>query len=92
MSYDKTFYMDRVERGLHLFLLFFLWTFIGILPSDNLIYNFLLLQATSSQIDTCSLYAFVSHEVGKQGNVIEFLQEILGIAMAERVRVNYFLV
>lgn len=63
-----------------------------ILPSDNLIYDFLLLQATSSQIDTCCLYAFVSHEVGKQGNVIEFLQEILGIAMAERVRVNNFLV
>ena len=84
--------MDRVERNLHLFLLLFLWTFIGILPSDNLIYDFLLLHATSSQIDTCCLYAFMPHEVGKQGNVIEFLQEILGIAMAERVRVHHFLV
>lgn len=84
--------MDRVERDLHLFLLLFLRTFIGILPSDNLIYNFLLLQATSSQIDTCCLYAFVSHEVGKQGYIVELLQEILGIAMAERVRVNHFIV
>ena len=84
--------MDRVERNLHLFLLLFLWTFIGILPSDNLIYDFLLLHAASSQINTCCLYAFMSHEVGKQGNVIEFLQEILGIAMAEWVRVHHFLV
>ena len=56
----------------------FTWTFIGILPSDNLIYDFLLLQATSSQIDTCCLYAFVSHQVGKQGYIVELLQEILG--------------
>ena len=48
MSYDKMFCMDRVERDLHLFLLLFQWTFIRILPSDNLIYDFLLLQATSS--------------------------------------------
>ena len=86
------FYKDRVERDLHLFLLLFLRTFIGILPSDNLIYDFLLLHAASSQINTCCLYAFMPHKVGKQGNVIEFLQEILGIAMAERVRVHHFLV
>ena len=61
----KTFYKDRAERDLPLFLLLFLQTFIDILPSDNLIYYFLLLQATSSQIDVCCLYAFVSHEVGK---------------------------
>ena len=67
-------------------------SFIGILPSDNLIYDFLLLHAASSQINTCCLYAFMSHEVGKQGYIVELLQEILGIAMAERVRVNYFLV
>ena len=34
----------------------------------------------------------MSHEVGKQGYVVELLQEILGIAMAERVRVNHFFV
>jgi len=34
----------------------------------------------------------MSHEVGKQGYVVELLQEILGIAMAERVRVHHFLV
>ena len=49
-----------------------------ILPSDNLIYKFLLLQAASSQIVTCCLYAFVSHQVGKQGYIVELLQEILG--------------
>ena len=54
-----------------------------LLPSDNLIYNFLLLQATSSQIDTCCLDAFMPHEVGKQGYIVELLQEILGITMAE---------
>ena len=51
---------------------------LAFLPSDNLIYNFLLLQAASSQIDTCCLYAFVSHQVGKQGHIVELLQEILG--------------
>ena len=54
--------------------------------------NFLLLQATSSQIDTCCLYTFVSHEVGKQGYIVELLQEILGITMAERVRVHHFFI
>ena len=92
MSYDKMFCMDRVERNLHLFLLLFLWTFIGILPSDNLIYYFLLLQATSSQIDTCRFDAFMPHKVCKQGNVVELLQEILGITMAERVRVHHFFI
>ena len=65
---------------------------IGTLPSDNLVNYFLLFQAASSQIDTCSFNAFVSHEVSEQGYVVELLQEILGIAMAERVRVNHFLV
>ena len=62
------------------------------LPSDNLIHNFLLLQATSSQIDTCRFDAFMPHKVCKQGNVVELFQEILGITMAERVRINHFLV
>ena len=54
-----------------------------LLPSDNLIYNFLLLQATSSQIDTCRLDTFMPHEVGKQGNIVVLLQEIFCITMAE---------
>lgn len=84
--------MDRAERAACLFPLLSRKIYIITLPSDNLVNYFLLLHAASSQINTCCLYAFMSHEVGKQGNVIEFLQEILGIAMAERVRVNYFLV
>ena len=32
------------------------------------------------------------HKVGKQGYVVELLQEIFGIAVAERVGVNHFLV
>ena len=31
-------------------------------------------------------------EVGKQGYVVELLQEILGITMAERVRVHHFFI
>lgn len=84
--------MDRAERDACLFPLLSRKIYIITLPSDNLVNYFLLLHAASSQINTCCLYAFMSHEIGKQGYVIEFLQEILGIAMAERVRVNYFLV
>ena len=84
--------MDRAERTACLFPLLSRKIYIITLPSDNFVNYFLLLHAASSQINTCCLYAFMSHEVGKQGNVIEFLQEILGIAMAERVRVNHFLV
>ena len=61
-------------------------------PSYYLVNYFLLLHAASSQIDACCFNAFVSHEVGKQGYVVELLQEILGITMAERVRVNHFFV
>ena len=60
------------------------------LPGYHFVNNLLLLNAASSQIDTCRFDAFMPHKVCKQGNVVELLQEILGITMAERVRVHHF--
>ena len=56
------------------------------------IYNLLLFGAATAQIDTGGFYAFMSHEVGKQRYIIEFLQKILGKPMTERVRINDFLI
>ena len=64
----------------------------AILPSYYLIYNLLLFGTTTTQIDTGSFYAFMSHEVSKQRYVIELLQKILGKPMTERVRINDFLI
>ncbi len=59
-------------------------------PCYDLINNFLLLGTTTSQINASSFYALMPHQVGKQRNVVKLLQEILGKAMTERVRVNHF--
>ena len=98
--YDMLEYISFIPRNgiqgklilRNFFPLLYRQTYITTLPSNDLIYDFLLLHAASSQIDTSCFYAFVSHEVGKQGDVVELLQEILGIAMAERVGVNHFFV
>ena len=69
--------MDRAERAACLFPLLSRKIYIITLPSDNLVNYFLLLHAASSQINTCCLYAFMSHEIGKQGYVIEFLGGVI---------------
>lgn len=38
-----------------------------ILPCDYFVDNGLLLRGSAPEIDACCLYAFVTHEVGKQG-------------------------
>ena len=47
-----------------------------------------MLCAGAAQVDACRFDAFVSHEVGKERYVVEFLQKVLGESMSERVRVN----
>ena len=61
-------------------------------PSYYLVYNFLLFGTTTTQIDTGSFYAFMSHEVSKQRSVIEFLLKNLSKPMTERVRIKDFLI
>ena len=46
------------------------------LPSDNLVNNLLLLRCGSSKVDSCCFYALVPHKVGKEGDVVVFLQEV----------------
>jgi hypothetical protein len=58
------------------------------LPSYHIIYNILLLACRAAQIDTCGLYALMPHQVGKKGNIVEFVEEVLGKAMTERVWVD----
>lgn len=62
------------------------------LPSDNFIDKGLLLAGSSAEIDTGCFDAFMSHEVGKQSNVIVLFKKILGVAMTERVRIDHLLI
>lgn len=53
------------------------------LPDDNLVYDFLLFACCATQIDTSGFKAFMSHEVGKKGDVVKPLEEVLGKPMTE---------
>lgn len=58
------------------------------LPCDNLVNNLLLLRCSSSKVDSCCFYALMPHKVGKEGDVVVFLQEVFGKTVTERVRIN----
>ena len=62
------------------------------LPGNDFIDKSLLLAGSTSKIDTGCLNAFMSHKVSKQSNVVVLLQEVLGIAMPEGMRVYDFLI
>ena len=62
------------------------------LPCDNPVHDFLLLRAASAQVYTCRFNTLVSHQIDKERNVIELLQEILGEAMTEGMWIYHFLV
>ena len=62
------------------------------LPSYHFINNFLLLSTAAPQIDTGCFYTFVSHQIGKQGNIIKPVQKVLGKPVTERVRIDHFFV
>ena len=47
-----------------------------------------MLCAGATQVDARRFDAFVSHEIGKERNVVELLQKVLGETMPEGVRVN----
>lgn len=59
------------------------------LPDDNLVYDFLLFTCRATQIDTSGFKAFMSHEVGKKGDVVKPLEEVLGKPMTERMRIHH---
>ena len=44
----------------------------------------------ATEINARGLDAFMSHKVGKKGNVIELVEEVLGEAKTESVRIDYF--
>ena len=60
------------------------------LPIYNLIHDCPLLGGSASQIDAGGLYTFMSHQIGKQCNIIEAVEKILCKAMPKRVRINDF--
>ena len=55
------------------------------LPNDYFINDFLLFACCATQIDTSGFKAFMSHEVGKKGDVVKPLEEVLGKPMTERM-------
>ena len=58
------------------------------LPINSLIDRGALLIGGAPQVYTCSLNAFVSHQVSKKSNVWVLCYEILGKSMPEGMRVN----
>lgn len=55
------------------------------LPDNYLVYDFLLCACCATQIDTSGFKAFMPHEVGKKGDVVKPLEEVLGKPMTERM-------
>ena len=62
------------------------------LPNDNLVYDFLLFACCASQINACCFDALMSHEVGKEGDVVETVKEVLGETVTEGVWINHITV
>ena len=60
------------------------------LPRHHFIYYLPLLGSRAAQVDACCLDALMPHQVGKQGNVIELIKEVLGKAMTERMWIDHF--
>lgn len=58
-------------------------TLVAFLPSYHFIDNLLLLVTTTAQIDSSGFYAFMPHQISKQGYIIEFIQKILCETMTE---------
>lgn len=59
------------------------------LPGDDTVDDGLLLKAGLSEVDAGGLYAFVTHQVGEQGDIVVLLQEILGETVTERVGIDH---
>ena len=51
------------------------------LPCHDFIHDLPLFGGGTTQIDARCLDAFMSHQVGKQGDVIELVEELLGETM-----------
>lgn len=62
------------------------------LPSNYLVHYLLLFACCASQIDACCFDALMPHEVGKEGDVVEAVKEVLGEAVTERVWINHITV
>lgn len=58
------------------------------LPSDNAINEIALFGRSAAKVDARRLDRLVPHQVGKECDVIELRQEVLGEAMSERVRID----
>lgn len=59
------------------------------LPIYNFVDDGLLFAGGAAQVDAGGFYAFVTHQVGEQRNVVKSVEEVLGISVAERVWVNH---
>ena len=57
-------------------------------PGDHLVQKLLLLFAGAGQIDTGGFDIFMSHQVSKQRDIVEFVQEIFSKPVAEGVGVH----
>ena len=51
------------------------------LPSYDFVHNLPLFAGGAAQINACGFNAFMSHQIGEQGNVTELFQKVLCVAM-----------
>ena len=63
-----------------------------ILPCNNLIHDSFLFASCSPKIDTGGFNTFMSHQVGKQCDIVVFLQEIFSVTVSEGMRINNLLI
>ena len=59
-----------------------------VLPIYDLINYLSLLRCCATEIDASCFYAFMSHEVSKESNIVESFKEVLCESMTERMRIN----
>lgn len=59
------------------------YRFFLILPSNHFINDFLLLGRAAVQVDACGFDAFVFHKVGKERDVVELFEKVLGEVMSQ---------
>ena len=58
---------------------------VNLLPGDDFIHYLLLFQSAFPEVNPGGFYAFVSHQVCKEGYIIVFIKKIFGKTVSERM-------
>ena len=81
--YKQDVYKRQIQKNLYNPLPSHAYRFFLILPSNHFINDFLLLGRAAVQVDACGFDAFVFHKVGKERDVVELFEKVLGEVMSQ---------